>query len=750
MKLRLSYTVLVILLGCTVLPSLSQDENQQAAIREAADFYISKIRSDPENLALHRELVDKFSKRDMAFIPITIYSDSLEKFPANATVTYVLGYAHLAEGSPESLEMAGKNLKAALEERPLFPDALGALGDYYMKLERPDLALEKWKEAIGIDNGFEPAHLSLARFYRSQQKYEKAIEEYQKSISYSPKSFMGRSFSSVLAAERYLELGLTYFDMRNLDGAEEAFLAAKGHDSGMAMAYYKLGQIHAKRGDRDKAIKMYRDGREHDPDNAEVAYELAHIFLDMGDTRYALLSMERGLSADAVDTMLAKELLAEVEKGPADAAEFMTQLANFEYSDNFYLHHFLGKLYLKLGNNERALKHLKSAVELSPPNADAHYQLGLLQEELEPEKAREQYQKAAELGAPEADVIFKAAQGYLEEGLEGKFIEMAQRALAIDPKRADVHVQLADVFRKRADIYRNNGQKKQEDAALEEAVKHSEQAAELQPDAQKWYDLGLLYERQGKIKAVRAYDKATQLDPNFARAYYRRGDFRLNYKVGRAEVLLFQPEVAVEDLKKAIELDPSLAAAHFSLGRAYHQMGKQELATAEFAEAAKVDPDNAQAHIYLAQDYAALGENQKVIGHLSKAAKLDSENVEVLKTLGAMQLKFGGDGGVQPAMEALEKAVKLRPDDAEILSNYAYTLYLNRMFNDAIDNYRKALEIWPDYPEANYNVALVYSRVQKYQLARQHWEKVMELVPDSDLASKAAEYVEKMKKSEEG
>ena len=740
--------VFAIILTCAVLSSWAQDEAQQEAIQQAADFYISKIRSDPENMTLHRELMNMFNEKGLIGIPIAIYKNSAEKFPTNPTVLYVLGYAYLTEGYPESLDMAEKNLKAALKEESQFPDALAALGDCYLKMERQELAPAKWKEAVGIDDKFEPAHLSLAKFYRSQKEYDKAVKEYQKTISLSPKSSIERSATSLYLAERYLGLGLTYFDMENIDRAEEEFLKAKRHEPKMAMAYYKLGQIYAKRGDRNKAVKIYRDGRKYDPDNAEVAYELAHIFLEKGDTKYALLSMERGLSAEAVDSKISEELIAYTEKGTIAAANFMSQLANFEYSDNFQLHYFLGKLYLDLDDKESALRHFKSAAGLSPSNADVHYQLGLLQEKLEPEKAREQYQKAVELGASEVDLLFKAAQGYLDEGLEGKFIETAQKALAIDPNRADVHLQLAEIFQKRANIYRNNGQKEQEDKAISEAVKHYKQAATLQPDAQKWYDLGLLYERQTGIRAVRAYDKAIQLNPNFALAYYRRGRFRLNYKVGRAKVLMYQPEVAVEDLKKAIELDPKMADAHFSLGRAYHQMNMPELATAEFAETVEIDPNNVRAHIYLAQDYAAAGENQKVIQHLSKAAKLDDSNAEVLKTLGAMQLKFGGDAAIKPARKILEKAWKLKPDDAEILNNYAYTLYLDKMFNDAIDKYSKALEIQPDYPEANYNLALAYSRVGKHQLALKHWEKVIKLAPESRMAVRSAEYAREVKKSQ--
>jgi tetratricopeptide (TPR) repeat protein len=557
----------------------------------------------------------------------------------------------------------------------------------------------------------------------------------------------------------HLELGLVYLDMNNLDEAEIEFQNARRRDRKMAMAYYKLGQVYAKRMDRDNALKMYREGRKYDPKNAEVAYELAHIFLDTGDIDYAILSMERGLSVDAVDDSLAIELMGYVEKGTAEAVNFMDRLANFEYSDNFQLHYFLGKLYLKMDNEELALKHFKLASELSESNADVFYQLGRLQEKQEPEKAEEQYQKAAEISASgeteavmdkaaEADLLFKAAQGYLADGFEDKFIETAQQALALNPKRADIHIQLAGIFKKRADIYKTTGKKEQEDAMLEEAVKHYEQATALKPDAESWYELGLLYERQEKIKAVRAYDKAIQLKPDFARAYYRRGDFRLHFKVGRLSVRMYQPEVAVEDLKKAIELDDKLADAHFSLGLAYHEMDQPELATAQYAKTVEINPDHLKANIYLAQDYEAAGEYQKAIKYYSKAAELDDNNAEVLRALGSLQLRYGGDAGVKPAREALEKAVKLRPDDAEILMNYGYTLYLGMKFESAIDYYKKSLEIDPNYLEANYNIALAYNRVNKYDLARQHWEKVIDIWPGSRLAIKSEEFLEKLKKSQ--
>ena len=757
MTIKTPFIAFIVLIIFIALPSFAQDQTQEEALQQAADYYVKKIRSDPNNLALHRELIETYRERNLIDIPIAIYSNSIQQNLGNPIVFYVLGYAHLMsygrpliDGAPDPLQAAEENLQAALKIKPQFPDALTALGDCYLKSGQKELALEKWQKAIEINSKFEPAYLSLARFYRSQRKYEEAIDEYRVIISLNPKRI----------AERYLELGIVYFEMGNLDDAEAEFQNARRKDRKMAMAYYKLGQVYAKRKDRENALKMYRDGRKHDPKNAEVAYELAHIFLDTDEVKYALLSMERGLSVDAVDDSLAQELMALVDKDTAEAASFMSRLANFDYSSNFHLHYFLGKLYLKLENEELALKYFKSAAELSDSNADVFYQLGRLQEKAEPEKAEEQFQKAAEIStsgetesvmmdrAAEADLLYKAAQGYLEQGFEMKFIETAQQALVLNPKRGDIHLQLARIFQKRSEVYRKSGKKEQETEMLEKAVKHYEQAVTLQPTAEGWYELGLLYERQDNIKAVRAYDKAIQLNPDFALAYYRRGDFRLNFKVGRISVRMYQPEVAIEDLKKAIELDPRLADAHFSLGLAYHQMNKPELATEQYAKTVEINPNHLKANIYLAQDYEAAGESQKAIKHYSKAAELDDSNGEVLRALGSLQLRYGGDAGVKPAREALAKAVKLKPDDAEVLMNYAYTLYLGLMFDSAIDYYKKALEIQPDYLEANYNIALAYNRIGKTDLARQHWERVIEIWPDSRLAIRAADFLSEIKKAQ--
>ncbi|MGQ9608298.1 MAG: tetratricopeptide repeat protein [bacterium] len=729
----------------------AQSQYNQEEIQKATNYYVNKIRSDPENLDLHRELIKSYKEKGLIVIPISIYEDSAKKHPENPIVNYVLGYAYLFEGSSSALQKAEKCFRSAIMTKPKFADAIAGLGDYYFKIGQEESAIAKWNEAINVNEKFIPAYLSLADLYRSKRQYLKAIEIYEQLIDSKPKSL----------GDIYYEIGNTYIEMHDLKNAESALLQAKRYSPKNGMIYYKLGQIYAKQGLRDKAVELYRQGRKYDPDNSKVAYELANIFIDTNDTRYALLSIERGLSADKVDQAYTKEFLKMVDKGIPQAVEYLSNLANSKYSNNFYLLFFLGKIYAKLNNEKLAIDYFERAKSILPTNPDVYYQLGILYEKQTPKEkqnlmevsesksAKEQYRKAVDLGAESAELLFKVAKGYLDEGQEAKFIEVASKALSIDPNRVDIHLELAKIFQKRALIYKNDGQNEESEKALAEAIKHYEQVTSLQPNAQRWYNLGLLYELYGgskAIKAVRAYEQAIQLDPNFALAYYQLGTFRLNYKVGPAKVLVYKPETAIEELKKAIELDPKLADAHVSLGLAYYQMDMPELATAEFEKAVEIDPNNVRARILLTQDYANVDDYQKVIEHLSKAASVDINNFEVLKTYGAMLLKHGTESDIPKAREVLEKAVKLKPDDAEVNMNYGYTLYLGGMFSSAIEYLKKALEIQPNYPEAHYNIALAYSRIGEYNLAREHWEKVVKLSPGSQLADKANEFLEKFKK----
>ena len=86
-------------------------------------------------------------------------------------------------------------------------------------------------------------------------------------------------------------------------------------------------------------------------------------------------------------------------------------------------------------------------------------------------------------------------------------------------------------------------------------------------------------------EAISHYDKAIQLDPDFAKAYINRGNS--NFQLG-------QYQTAITDYTKAIELDPDDALAYINRGITDIEKGQSETATTDFDKAAQLDPDFAQ------------------------------------------------------------------------------------------------------------------------------------------------------------
>ena len=94
---------------------------------------------------------------------------------------------------------------------------------------------------------------------------------------------------------------------------------------------------------------------------------------------------------------------------------------------------------------------------------------------------------------------------------------------------------------------------------------------------------GLVYNNKGEYpKAIAAYTKAIELDPNFAVAYSNRG---------WTFIELGQYEQSVTDCTKAIELDPNLAIAYNNRSWAYIELRQYEQAITDYEKAVELDPN---------------------------------------------------------------------------------------------------------------------------------------------------------------
>ena len=155
-----------------------------------------------------------------------------------------------------------------------------------------------------------------------------------------------------------------------------------------------------------------------------------------------------------------------------------------------------------------------------------------------------------------------------------------------------------------------------------EAIRHYQRALWLQPDyAKAHYNLGVALAETGKTtEAIEQYEAALRIDPDFAEAYNNLGvalmqagripeaithlheALRLlpdsavvHYSLGNALLLAGQPEEAIGWYEKALRIDPNVAKVHYNLGLALEQTGRLKDAISHYEQTLRIQPDHAEA-----------------------------------------------------------------------------------------------------------------------------------------------------------
>ena len=720
-RLIFIFYILVLISIKPILALASDESNFQAAVER----YRERINQDPKNLDLHREMILYAAKTNRINVPLHIYKNIQAKQPNNPLFCYLLAYTYFH--SKHSIEQAIDLAKKTLSHQNNFWQASQLLGECYTQTGNTKLAEEIFLQAVEAHTDAWPIKLQLAKLYQSQQAYLRALTYYRQLSSNEPKS-----------ASIHFEIGLILRHLKRLPEAQSAFQRSIRHDKKYVSAHYQIGQIYALQKRPNKAIDQYRRARKFDPaPKPKPRYELAAIFLKQEDGRNAILALRSGISLDSkyanytnqfqnVSTLNAAKKLSEI----------LTNLP-IETEDDCFLHFFVAHLHIKTEQFETARWHLEQIISLQPNHAESHALLGQIYEQSNMPEAINAFEQAVEYGNEKVEIMLKLAQNYQRQKKNDKFVVIAERILALS-QHPEIHYQLALYYEEQA-LTRKEFLEEEAITKLEEkALYHVDQAVKINPESAKYnLKLGSYYDQRKKLKAIRFYEKAIQLDPQNPEGYYKRGLFMSNYTFGAAKVLLYAPEDVMADLTKSIQLDPNSIGAHRAMGIVYDRMYDVPNAIKSFKRVIQLNPQDSYAQIYLAEKYANSGQIQLAVSALEQAIKGSPSDVEALKDYAFLSLKLNQELLWKKAKKALETANKIRPDDAEILMNYGYTLYLSGEIEKSVEQYKKSIQQKPDWDITYYNLALAYERLRKYDLAKQSYQKVSEINPNGPLNNKS-------------
>jgi tetratricopeptide (TPR) repeat protein len=246
------------------------------------------------------------------------------------------------------------------------------------------------------------------------------------------------------------------------------------------------------------------------------------------------------------------------------------------------------------------------------------------------------------------------AEDYFRQGKLTLAINAYKEAINSDPTNASNYIALA-----RLQVF--SGQ-------YDEAITNAQNALLKNADNPMAYAVqGWAYGFQEKFgEAERSIQKALEFDPNnaLAHAYY-------------AEVLINQGDYtlvdkAIEESKKARDLDPSLLETHRARGIVLLNTQNVEQAVEEFQAALAINKNIADLYLNLGVAYKLLEKYD-----LAQEALLASYALNPTDTIALTELSrsFFADGRFPQAAQYAEEAIKVNPIDPRLHGNLGVTYY---------------------------------------------------------------------------
>lgn len=185
----------------------------------------------------------------------------------------------------------------------------------------------------------------------------------------------------------------------------------------------------------------------------------------------------------------------------------------------------------------------------------------------------------------------------------------------------------------------------------------------------------------GLREAIKQFQRAIKLDPQFAEAYAQLAGVYNTLPEVTYIPLQEANDKAMQAVKQALAINPNLAAAHAVLANIYTSEQKLDQAKAELLRTLALDPNNASAHY----SYGVMLPLSEALYQYQQAALLDPDNWAAQQNLGTTYAELGKP---QQALQAFQAAQSLSPDNIESPLEIAFLYHTQAKHADAVNTLR--------------------------------------------------------------
>lgn len=742
-----------------------QEYEKSGDIDGALFMYGMALRKKSDHLAARLGMAAVYRKKEEYELAEAQYEKVLEQSNLNAVAHFGLGMVY---SKLENYGQAAKELEQAAtlapHDRQLQFDAYMQLGDVYLLMKQPDAdkSIQCYLRAREINNSSPAPYLALGRASHAKNDFEGAVAHLKKGLALWPTD---ESLKNGLASA-LIDFGKQKLDDKAPAAALDAFQEVIELDppdaSLKALAYCDAGIVQVWNfGQAQKGIPLLETATELDP-RAELGFRaLGVAYRKFGKYKEAIQALKKAIALspqfDSYWELAYTYYSCQDYDFGIEMAQKMVQTD--PQNANGYL--MLGALYKskydKSHNDKEsqdlATANLKQAIKLDAKNGEPHRLLGLLfHEEEMNEEAVAELKQAINI---QPTALCYASLGEIYEGLhktdeavaaflEGlkldrryewiydeldnnnicsaeKSIEILKDTIKADPTYVDAYIRLA--------------RKVQQQGRLEEALEWLDKAIAIDNNNEWAYRvMGFTYSSMGELD--RSNQEQSKREYETAISYLNKAnqveETEWSYeKLGEVYAALGEGEKAINNLQKAIEINPKSEYAYGAAEKVYDQLGKGEEFNRLLSGALAKDPAFYWGRTELAKRYVAGGKYDEAVEQAAKAVEIDPQRAESYEF--AEEIYDKSERGQEfndLLKESIAKDPKFSWGQIELARRYNSA----GKYKDAIEQASRALELEPENVNPYLELARAQLGTSDFKAAYENGHKALELNPQDDNA----------------
>ena len=486
----------------------------------------------------------------------------------------------------------------------------------------------------------------------SEEQITRLVAEGVVALERNDTAAASKLFQQVLALKpdnptAHTFLGVLADKAGDLQAAQTHFEAAVSVEPNSPSARNNLGAVLLKRGLTKQAAEQFEASLRLNENQSQALFNLAQIrFLSAtpADLRAAREMFER-VQTIAPDAEVARSLvvvslkLSDLEAAAKYYRQYTDQLTSNSTVGTFANRSELGAAFFEAGMLQEAELELSAAIKMSPMDQPSILRLArvyIARKDLP--AAGRTLEGAVSRGVEGAPVYALLASVYEQSGHIENAIPAMRLAIERDPQSEDYRIAYSMLL--------TNAM------APKAAVIRMSEAIEKYPKSPRlWLALGIAHSKAGnRAEATKAFRHSLEIDPNYAPAYAYLGmanveignygeavkayeqALAVNSKLGVVNYLLAEALLGLggldqvrieENLKRAVELEPSFATARLSLGKFYFRTGRFAQAESELEQVIKLDPQLAGAYYQLGLVYSRLKRTEQAQATMATFKRLN-------------------------------------------------------------------------------------------------------------------------------